>query len=182
MGLKRKQSGQPTGGQFTVGARSETDVRLHAPADPTTAVTVPNPDDPFDVPIFDGPAQDAGKFLVPGSYTAYGIDDPDIAYLLTVPDPGAIDWTTNPDGTRDATVEGVDITVGMLDPGANPDDDTAQRVVVFAAGTPDDAGTFAYNFDFAGWRALGLGVDTVEDSADLAVRALVMAHKQAGTR
>jgi hypothetical protein len=153
-------------------------VQLHAPADPTTPVTVPNPDDPFDVPIFDGPAQDAGKHLVPGSYTAYGIDDPDMAYLLTVPDPGAIEWVDNGDGTRGAVVEGVTVTVGMVSPDDDRDDACTLQSVRFADGSAGDSGTFAFDFDQASWSATGPGLDTFEDTSDRAVRAIVMNHKR----
>lgn len=179
--VNRKKGGEPGAGQFTFGViRSETDVKLHAPADPSISVTVPNPDDPFDLPIFDGPASDAAKLLVPGTYTAYGVDDPDVAYLLTVPDPGSIVWTENVDGTKDATVEGVEVTVGMLDGEADPNDHMAPRVVVFAAGSPADSGTFAYDFDLndGGWKATGPGTNSVADSPDQAVRALVMGFKR----
>lgn len=174
----RKQAGQPSGGEFAVKVRSETDVRLHAPADPTTPVTVPDPDDPFAMPIFDGPAADAATMLIPGSYTAYGVDDPDIAYLLTVPDPGAITWTAHSDGTRDAVVEGVQVTVALFDEEADPEDDTSRRIVVFADGTPNDSATFAYDWDAAAWSVRGAGLSGTEDTADQAVRAIVMAHKR----
>ena len=174
----RKQSGTPAGGQFAAGPRSETDVQLHAPADPATEVAVPNPDDPFDMPIYEGPAAGANTKLIPGSYAAYGLDDSETAYLLTVPNQGQIEWTVHEDGTKDAVVEGVAITTVMLDPDDDPDDDTKLRVVVFAAGAPKDSGTYAYDFDAAAWKATGPGVSSVEDSADQAVRALVMAHKR----
>lgn len=179
--VNRKQKEEKGAGQFTFAIHTDNGVKLHAPADPSIAVTVPNPDDPFDMPIFDGPAQDAAKMLVPGTYTAYGVDDPEIAYMLTVPDPGSIAWTEHSDGTKDATVEGVEVTVGMLDSEADPDDYTAARAVVFATGNPDDAGTFAYDFDLndGGWKAIGPGVNSVEDSPDQAVRALVMGFKRA---
>lgn len=178
----RKSAGQPAGGQFAVEARSETDVQLHAPADPTIEVTVPNPDDPFDMPIYEGPAAGAAARLIPGSYTAYGMDDDSTPYLLTVPDPGAIDR----DGDlahgrpRTATVEGCTVTMAMAYGDDDPEDATLPREV-----TVDrrDAGQVYFSFDDAAWRALPKdgGQMALEDTEDGAVRALVMDHKRRTT-
>jgi hypothetical protein len=170
-------------GQFAVKGHAEaTDVQLHAPADPTTKVSVPDPDDPFAMPIFEGPAAGAGKLLVPGSYTAYGLDDPDMAYLLTVPDPGSVDWALDPVAGTDgqtATVDGVVVTKAMWFGDGDPDDATAPRRVIIGG---DDArpGQVYYDFDDAGWWAFGLngtGDESVEDTEDGAVRALVNATR-----
>lgn len=174
----RKTAGQPTGGQFAVEARSETDVQLHAPADPSIEVTVPNPDDPFDMPIYEGPAAGATGRLVPGSYTAYGLDD-ETPYLLTVPDPGAIEWTEHPDGSRTAVVEGIPARVTLLHPEDDPEDATSWQMVVFEPAGPATSGTFRFDFDSGLWEAVGHAKWTTrEDSADLAVRALALHAKR----
>lgn len=169
----RKTAGQPTGGQFAVEARAETDVTLHAPADPSTAVTVPNPDDPFDMPIYEGPASGASSRLIPGSYTAYGMDDDQTPYLLTVADPGQIDWAGDltSGGVRTATVDGQTVTMTMAHADDDADDATLPRAVRVNGGL---AGQVHYSFDDAGWRAFPRdGKHSVEDTEDAAVRVLV---------
>ena len=170
----RQPQGTPSGGQFATQARSETDVQLHAPADPATEVSVPNPDDPFEMPIYEGPASGAASRLVPGSYTAYGLAD-ETPYLLTVPDPGAIDWQgelTVPPGIRTAVVDGHRVTMAMARRGDDPEDATLPREV---SADGRDAGRVAFSFDDAAWRASTPdGTATVEDTEDAAVRALVL--------
>lgn len=170
-------------GKFAVKGRAEpTDMQLHAPADPTTRVSVPDPDDLFAMPIFEGPAVGAGKLLVPGSYTAYGFDDPDMAYLLTVPDLGSVEWAPAPAAGTDgqtATVDGVVVTKAMWFHGGDPDDATAPRRVIIG-GDDTRPGQVYYDFDDAGWRAFGpndMGDESVEDTEDGAVRALVNASR-----
>lgn len=59
-------------------------------------VSVPNPDDPHDWPIFEGPAREAGSRLIAGSYAANiddveGPDDADpVAITLHVDDNGTV--------------------------------------------------------------------------------------------
>jgi len=43
--------------------------------DGDTDITVNNPDDPFDPPLYEGPAQDAHTVLAPGMYRAAYVDD-----------------------------------------------------------------------------------------------------------
>lgn len=59
------------------GARSRS-----LPAD----ITVPNPDDPFGPPIYEGPSAEAGQHLVPGTYAAVHQADSDHIYEVVVDD------------------------------------------------------------------------------------------------
>lgn len=175
----RKQSGTPAGGQFAVGVRAESTVQLHAPADPATEVTVPNPDDPFDMPIYEGPAAGAAAKLVPGSYAAFGVDDTDAAYLLTVPDPGRIEWQDAPElgpaGAR-ASIDGTAVTKAMAFTEDDPEDLTRPRQVTM----PGATGQVYFSFDDSGWRTFltGGGHTSVQDTEDAAVRALVAAARR----
>lgn len=174
----RKPQGQPAGGQFAAEARSEADVQLHAPADPSTEVSVPNPDDPFDMPVYEGPAAGASSRLVPGSYAAYGMDDDQTPYLLTIPDPGAIEWSGDLTAGRLALVDGRAVTMTMSNGGDDPDDATAPRTVTVDGPV---AGQVYYSFDDAAWRAFHKdGPMVLEDTEDAAVRTLVSSATRKG--
>jgi hypothetical protein len=162
-------------GKFSLKDLAEADVQLLSPADPRTQVSVPDPDDPFGEPIFEGPAAGAGKSLVPGSYTAYGVEDPDMAYLLTVPNPGHVEWAGDLTcvTSRTATIDGHRVSEAMVH-GDDPDDATALRNVTVDR---HPVGQVHFSFDDAGWRASGPGGGrpSVHDTEDDAVRALVSA-------
>ena len=168
-------------GKFALKDLAEADVQLHAPADPSTKVSVPDPDDPFGLPIFEGPAAGAGQMLIPGSYTAYGFDDPDMAYLLTVPNPAQIEWAGDlaSDGVRTATIDGRSVTTAMAYAGDDSDDATAPRTVKV---NRQPAGQVYFSFDDSGWRASSSDGElvSVHDTEDDAVRALVSAVRTKG--
>lgn len=173
---RRQPKGAPIGGQFAAEHRHEADVRLHAPADPSTEVTVPDPDDPFAMPIYEGRAADAASRLRPGTYPAFDLHEEDaqgpLPYLLEVPDPGQIEWTgaLENGGSRTATLDGRVISTTMRYPQDDPDDLTLPRTVTVDR---QPMGEVYFSFDHAGWRALARnGDDSVHDTEDGAVRAV----------
>lgn len=61
----------------TSGGHRETDA-ITTPDGPESDlhwVSLGNPDDPDDMPIFEGPADAAGELLIPGSYDGVDIND-----------------------------------------------------------------------------------------------------------
>lgn len=176
---RRQPKGAPIGGQFAPEHRHEADVRLHAPADPSTEVTVPDPDDPFAMPIYEGRAADAASRLRPGTYPAFDLHEEDgqgpLPYLLEVPDPGQIEWTSSgPNHARVATIDGHQLRIEPVERGADPDDLTVERGL-HVDGSEEPIGTTRFDFDEAAWATSSdaTGTTTVHDTEDAAVRSLL---------
>lgn len=52
-------------------------------AEPDEWVSLNNPDDPEDLPIYEGPAGAAGQMLIPGDYTGHGADTNPVSVTIT---------------------------------------------------------------------------------------------------
>jgi hypothetical protein len=173
----RVHKGTTSGGQFAATSKDEPSVELHAITDPSLTVTVPDPDDPFGMPIYEGPAADAGGRLVPGMYPAYASDDDDPTdYVLVVPDPAAVVWVDDPSGgthARRGVVSGVDVMTAFTDPSASDDDVQMWRTVT-RVGDTAPLGTTSFDWESGLWLWTDRDGRTGQaDSEDQAVTALV---------
>lgn len=73
--------------------RTTYSLQVDAPlAPPDLNVTISDPGDPFGMPVYEGPAGEAGSKLEPGRYEALDLGDEETPYVVVVP--GPVDWET----------------------------------------------------------------------------------------